>query len=631
MTRETRDRALACAAAMLMAAGAFGYDIRMPEKKDGTQMLAAEELIQHLDRKADVVPYSFVFAKPDGEPDPNPFESCYLVKGGTVWFWGDDSGPSQPWDWGDNRGMFSQKRNGTLFAVELFAREQLGLYFVWAGKDGVAGRKVGTLKLKDGARGSYTSALTMARIRSYDSYYKAPWKELADIKMPPELFGTPSPTTHAERRRWHLRNLLQDRAFFAYGHAFTDWKARFLKMHPEYLNLHVDPKTGKEERGWTWIDEPKFVKLCVSNEDVVDQIVADWVAAGKPEYVNVCENDANSCWCECGNCRALDVVREGDGDLEMLSDRYVSFWNRIAKKVLAIRPDAKLVTYLYSNYRTPARRERFAFGDAMVCGFVCDETEDAMKLVNGWKAVGMKHFFFRPNYLHTITCIHRGLERFFFDQFHEMLDAGMIGVDYDANDNRPTTSLEFYVCARAFSDPKATFDDIMRDYCTAYGKAADEVRAYYDAVQRDGRAARDCLAKRGDALAGMDYDTRKKMLPHFTDGGRNEGELREKLEFLRKSVAKHVAAKDLSKAELERLKNLALQAEHGLLTFRFLSEIETRPIGDLVARADALNKFRVDHLKELPDLYGAIYRLWWSEIRYWKLYWRRYPELKKRK
>ena len=616
---RVKMKTLALAGASLAASVSSAYEIRMPEKKDGTQMLAVEELVRHLDRKATEVPYDFVFAKPDGEPEPAEFESCYLVKDGTVWFWGDDSGPSEDWDWGDNRGKVSRKRNGTLFAVELFAREQLGMRFVWAGRDGVVCWNVNRLELKDGARGSYTSTLSLARIRSYESYFNPKWKDVSRI-MPEELFGTPSPTTHAERLLWHKRNLLQDRDFFTYGHAFRDWYERFSKTHPEYMNLHVDPKTGKEERGWTWAKNPAFVKLCVSNEGVVDQIVADWVAAGKPKFLNVCENDANSCWCECPNCRALDAPKEGEGDLEVLTDRYVSFWNRIAKKALAIRPDTKLVTYLYSSYRTSPRRERLEYGDAMICGFVCDETENAMRLINGWKAAGMEHFFFRPNYLHTITCIHRGLERYFFDQFHEMLDAGMIGVDYDANDNRPTTSLEFYVLARAFSDSKAKFDDIMADYCSAYGKAASDVRAYYEAVQRDGAAARDAAEKRGEALAGMDFDTRKNKLPHFTDGGRNETELRAKLAMLETSVTRHAAAKDLSKLQLARLKNLALQAKHGLLTFRFLNEVETLPVDQLKARADELNAFRVANRKELPDLYGAIYRLWWSEIRYWNCY-----------
>ena len=73
-------KALALAGASLAASVSSAYEIRMPEKKDGTQMLAVEELVRHLDRKAQEVPYTFVFAKPDGEPEPNEFESCYLVK-----------------------------------------------------------------------------------------------------------------------------------------------------------------------------------------------------------------------------------------------------------------------------------------------------------------------------------------------------------------------------------------------------------------------------------------------------------------------------------------------------------------------------------------------------------------------
>ena len=83
MMKSELSLALVVACAVFQASA---YDIRMPQAKDGTQMLAVEELIQHLDRKAQEVPYAFVFAKPDGEPDPADFESCYLVKDGTVWF-----------------------------------------------------------------------------------------------------------------------------------------------------------------------------------------------------------------------------------------------------------------------------------------------------------------------------------------------------------------------------------------------------------------------------------------------------------------------------------------------------------------------------------------------------------------
>ena len=604
-----------------MAFSALGYEIDLREPNGGTRVLAANELLHHLELKAEEVPYRFVFAKPDDAPAPEPFESRYRVKGNTVWFWGDDGGSDARWDWGDNRGQESQRRNGTLFAVELFAERELGMHFIWAGADGVSVKKVKRLALRDGAEGRHVNTLVKARIRSYPAYHEIPWNQVKGI-MPPELYGSKRPTTHEERVLWQRRNRMQDRAFFQYGHAFTKWKARFLETHPDYLNLHVDPKTGKTERGWTGSEGPDRTKLCVSNEGVVDQIVADWVAAGTPRFLNVCENDSAR-WCECANCRALDCPKPGEAEFAHLTDRYVNLWNRIAKKAAKVRPDVMLVSYIYSAYRFPPRRERLECGDHMLCGFVCGATEDWKGMIEAWNKAGMKHFFFRPNYLHSITCIHRGYERFFYDQFHEMLAMGMMGADYDANDNRPTTSLEFYVVARMFADPTVPFETIVDDYATGYGAAAGEVKAYYAAVRETGERVRAQRQKGHAAGAGYDFIKEGETLPHAFDGGRSEDELRAKLAMLDAAVARHEAAKDLSAVEMRRLRTLRLQAEHGLLTFRFLTSVETMPVDEVRARGEALNAFRVAHRDEMPDVYAAIYRLWWSEIRYWQVYYRR--------
>ena len=74
---------------------------------------------------------------------------------------------------------------------------------------------------------------------------------------------------------------------------------------------------------------------------------------------------------------------------------------------------------------------------------------------------------------------------------------------------------------------------------------------------------------------------------------------------------------------MRRLRNLALQAEHGVLTYRFLVSVTDMPVEEMNARAKALNDFRVAHKDELPDLYTKVYRIWWGEIRYWKIYFRR--------
>ena len=59
-----------------MAFAALGYEVDLREPNDGTRVLAAKELRHHLELKAAEEPCrSFVFAKPDDAPAPEPFES----------------------------------------------------------------------------------------------------------------------------------------------------------------------------------------------------------------------------------------------------------------------------------------------------------------------------------------------------------------------------------------------------------------------------------------------------------------------------------------------------------------------------------------------------------------------------
>ncbi|MCQ2391835.1 MAG: M20/M25/M40 family metallo-hydrolase [Kiritimatiellae bacterium] len=611
---------------ILAVSALSAFEIVEPAAKDGSLRLAVQELRHHLALVADDVPYRFVFAKPDDVKEVAPFESRYRVKDDTVWFWGDDGGKTAEWDWGDDRGKETQRRNGTLFAVELFGERELGLRYLWPGADGVAVTKPKTpiLSLPRHAEGRHVSTLVKARIRSYAQYHPFPWEQVKAY-MPRELYDAPRPTTHEERVLWQRRNRLQDREYFTYGHAFTHWKDRFEKSHPEYLNLHIDAKMGVETRGWTSTQGRDRTKHCVSNEAVVDQILADWCANGTNRFLNVCENDSGF-WCECPACRALDVPKEGEKPLAHVTDRYVNFWNRIAKKARAIRPDVQLVTYVYSDYRLPPRREKIAYGENMLCGFVFAEAEDAMALINDWRKAGMRHFFFRPNYLHSIVTIHRGYERFFYNQFHELLNAGMIGVDYDANDNRPMTTLEFYVLARAFADPTATFESIVADYYAGYGAAAADVKAYFEAVRQTGEAAlEECrrLARNPNSDFGGGGT-----LPRTEETGRNEAELQAKYDMLAASVARHAKSGDLTAVESARLQSLLLQAEHGILTYRFLTAVADRPVPEMKQAAEALNAFRIAHKDDLRDIYVQIYRLWWAEVRYWKLYRKRLQEPK---
>lgn len=75
------------------------------------------------------------------------------------------------------------------------------------------------------------------------------------------------------------------RRSFKYGHAFSKWQARYLKDHPEYFGLNPYGRRGVEGA------KPHTAKLCLSNDACIDQILANWTAAGTNRFLNVCPND----------------------------------------------------------------------------------------------------------------------------------------------------------------------------------------------------------------------------------------------------------------------------------------------------------------------------------------------------
>ena len=89
------------------------------------------------------------------------------------------------------------------------------------------------------------------------------------------------------------------------------------------------------------------------------------------------------------------------------------------------------------------------------------------------------------------------------------------------------------------------------------------------------------------------------------------------------AVARHRALGDLNPVESRRLSQLALEAEHGLLTYRFLVAVADGPLDAMKARADELVAFRIRNREALPDVWSHLYRHTWAEARYWRRYLKR--------
>lgn len=413
------------------------------------QKIAADELEKHLGliagRTGDGDGFRFVFGKPPGAKGA-PYTAFAKREGDTIWFWGDDKGKKR------------YPYYGSAFAVYGFLEKILGVKWVCPGDDGIVFKPC-----------------TKADIPENWTYeFRCPSETALMRRADPE-FGRRM--RYAEKRP------------FKYGHAFRDWQKRFLKDHPEYLGLAPDGTRGVSEK------HLGREKLCLSNPDVIDTIIGEWKAKGAGKYLNLCPNDGTPGYCFCKGCRALDADRTGEPFYHHKTDRYLNFWNRVMEKAVKINPGVTAVTYIYSYYRFKPRRERIWFPDNMLFGMVPSMNDDYQGDFEGFRAAGLKNFFFRPNYLSYRGKLPRGLERYLYDTFHFYAKEGSIGIDYDGAPS-PVKAIEYYVVFRQTAFPELPYETIIDEWCSQYGAAAETVKAYHARIQKRGDAARAKVAAR---------------------------------------------------------------------------------------------------------------------------------------
>ncbi|MBO5761479.1 MAG: DUF4838 domain-containing protein [Lentisphaeria bacterium] len=278
-----------------------------------------------------------------------------------------------------------------------------------------------------------------------------------------------------------------------YGHAFTKWWNRFGKTHPEYFALNYGKRyptqLGRNSNDVAQALAPgitEAIALCVSNEKVWDQIIADWKKAGMPEYINLCENDApDQLSCHCENCMKLDVLTEEQKKdwLHALADRYIYFAKGVLAKAKKYRKDAKISMYAYNASQDAPRREKLP--EDIVIGIVPTNftMPSLVEYVSSWKNVGLKHFFYRPNrhYYYNMLSFPAGFHKHFFDVMQFMYKQGSIGFDYDSHKNiNPTIQISDYLIAKGMQDPSKSYEYWMNDFLKAYGNAGKDVGKYFE-------------------------------------------------------------------------------------------------------------------------------------------------------
>ena len=630
-----RSLVIFAAVAAMAYSTAFALDIDLAKAgisvsnpADSNQVYAARELERHLNlisgckNNARTSGANAVFVI--GTPAPGmrkaaDFEALAAVKDGKVYFWGDD---------GRSAYKGEVPCGGSMFAVYAFLDKVLGVKWVFPGDDGIVYQRRSRISVKEGWKDRFVPPLLSTRMRGGESLSRKSFDPDGSLHWEKYIPTAMRKTIDDENRRiawnreWLLRMRHQTREQFSFGHAFGHWNKRFYKSHPEYLAMNEDGTRGISPSSRR---KANHAKLCVSNNAVVDQIIADWEKNGKPKYFNICPTDAKG-FCRCKACCALDYPLTPDEPFNLhKTDRYVDFWNRIAEKAVALRPDVMLCTYIYESYRFPPRRLKIKYPDNMIFGMVPSQEDDNAQFLRDWKNAGLKHFMLRPNYLCYRSVIPRGYERFYHSNFMLNLENGMLACDYDGWP-RSVMDFESYVIARTAADPKLPFSVMENEFLSQFGAAASVMREYFSRVRE--RTEKELFEVQKKPPLEREQVPDDSRLYNTVMAANCDKWFAEDLAIIDRAAK----TPGLTEIELKRVELRRLICEHARRTHRFLLARDSMDRKSFAKEALDLLDYRIGIVKDLPDSWGRVFRSQPAEVKWWrnvprKIIGKAYPEM----
>lgn len=308
-----------------------------------------------------------------------------------------------------------------------------------------------------------------------------------NVRRQPELLGRRfRHRGNSDALLWSAHHqVMGGRQDYHFSHSFRaqgdngDWWERFSESRPDYF-----ARNPAGEIAYTNNNREMF-HLCVSNPAVTEQIVRLWEEAGKPDFWDVTPNDGSG-FCSCDNCRALDLkfggVTYSREDIwrfaphVSLTDRYVWHWNQLIRKMRENNPNVRIGVYFYSAYRNPPRTLKLEDGivGEIVHGF-------DFSFWKNWQTVGAKEIGLRPNWWHMGANGPNLLLRRAGKYVEQARVSGMRMFVMDSlQEYWAAQGPYYYVMARLVSRPDLTTEDIISEYCEAFGKAAPEMRRYLE-------------------------------------------------------------------------------------------------------------------------------------------------------
>lgn len=275
--------------------------------------------------------------------------------------------------------------------------------------------------------------------------------------------------------------------YFPFVHSLDTLVPRELyRDHPEYFPLIE----GKRVDG--------YVQRCLSNPEVVKMAIAkvrQWIH-DHPEatIISVSQNDTRN-WCQCDTCKALDD-QEGSP-----AASFIRFVNTIAEDIEKDYPNIRIDTLAYQYTRKPPKTLRprpnvIIRLCSIECCFAhplatCESAEDERFRddILAWQPVARKLYIwdYTTNFGHyqqpfpNFDALKPNVQFFVQHGVSGLFEQG----NYSGGGFGELGPLRAYLLAELLWNPDTDIERHIREFLKAYyGKAAPQVRAYLDLLER---------------------------------------------------------------------------------------------------------------------------------------------------
>ncbi|NBR84168.1 MAG: DUF4838 domain-containing protein [Verrucomicrobia bacterium] len=273
---------------------------------------------------------------------------------------------------------------------------------------------------------------------------------------------------------------------FGHAHSWGNYVSPSLfETHPEFFAMGADGQ--RKAGGW----------LCTSNPGLRAHFASNVVAAIERGTRNpsLSPTDGRG-YCQCPACRAQDDPKaiEPSSGTPSVSNRYVDFFDNVARRVAQTHPEAVLSFYCYADYTQPPTVKRPLATN--LCAMIapirycrlhsighpgCTSREQQVTMTDGWASVAQRIGYY--NYMYNLA--DGTLPMFKFSacqkEFPYLADKGLTYMTIEILSNWHIYGPQIYLSLRLAYDPHADPAAIMEDYWVKfYGpKAALPMKAYW--------------------------------------------------------------------------------------------------------------------------------------------------------